>query len=99
MAATVTPDRWLTLLAIAVSLLGICVPVMATVMLRKGDQHRAEKLRLETVIAKQDETIERQRETIIDYKIAQRELSGPVMESVRRILMSLPVTPREGGGE
>ncbi len=67
-------------------------------MLRRGDQHRAEKLRLETVIAKQSDTIERQRETIIDYKIAHRELSGPVMESVKRILASLPVTPREGGG-
>lgn len=99
MAAAVTPDRWLTLLAIAVSLLGICVPVLVTVMLRKGDQHRAEKLRLETVIAKQDETIERQREAITDYKIAHAALSGPVTESVRRILSALPVTPREGGGE
>lgn len=94
-----TPERWLTLLAIAVSLLGICVPVLATVMLRRGDQHRAEKLRLETVIAQQDKTIQQQRDAIIDYKIAQRELSGPVLESVRRILLSLPVTPREGGGE
>lgn len=93
-----TPDRWLTLLGIATSLLGICVPVLVTVMLRKGDQHRAEKLRLETVIEKQAETIERQRETIIDYKIAQRELSGPVTESVRRILAALPVIPREGDG-
>lgn len=99
MAAAVTPDRWLTLLAIAVAVLGICVPVLVTVMLRKGDQHRAEKLRLETVIAKQDDVIERQRETIIDYKIAQRDLNGPVLESVKRILASLPVSPREGGGE
>lgn len=94
-----TPERWLTLLAIAVSMLGVCVPVLVTVMLRKGDQHRAEKLRLETVIAKQDEVIERQRDAIVDYKIAQRDLNGPVLESVKRILASLPVSPREGGGE
>lgn len=92
-----TPDRWLSLLAIAVALLGICVPVLVTVMLRAADRHRAEAQRLTTVIEKQAETIERQREAIIDYKIAQRELGGTA-ESVRRILEALPVNPPDGSG-
>lgn len=95
---TVTPDRWLTLLGIAVAILGICVPVLVTVMLRRDDRQRAEKLRMQTVIDKQNETIERQRDTIIDYKIAQRELGGTA-ESVRRLLAALPVPPPDGSGE
>ena len=90
-----TPDRWLSLLAVAVALLGVCVPVLVTVMLRASDRHRAETLRLTTVIEKQAETIANQRETIIDYKIAQRELGG-VGESVRKLLAQ--VTPQDGGG-
>jgi hypothetical protein len=93
----VTPDRWLTLLSIAVALLAVCVPVLVTVMLRRDDRQRAETLRLQAVIAKLEETIEKQRETIIDYKIAQRELSG-VSESVRRLFSALPVTPQDGSG-
>jgi sensor domain CHASE-containing protein len=91
----VTPDRWLTLLGIAVAILGICVPVLVTVMLRRDDRQRAETLRLKAVIDKQEETIEKQRETIIDYKIAQRELGG-VSESVRRLFSALPVKPQDG---
>lgn len=92
-----TPDRWLAVLAIAVSLLGICVPVLVTVMLRASDRHRAETQRKDDVIAKQAETIEKQRETIIDYKIAHRELGG-VGESVRQLLAAVQVTPQDGGG-
>lgn len=103
-----TPDRWIALLGIAVALLSICVPVLATVMLRRNDRQRtdkiqmqalfdAEKLRMQTVIDKQTETIERQREAIIDYKIAQREFS-PVAESMRRLLASLPAPPDGSGG-
>jgi cell division protein FtsX len=93
----VTPDRWLTLLSIAVALLAVCVPVLVTIMLRRDDRQRAETLRLKAVIDKQAETIERQRDTIIDYKIAQRELGGTA-ESVRRILSALPVAPPDGSG-
>jgi sensor domain CHASE-containing protein len=93
----VTPDRWISLLGIAVAVLGVCVPVLVTVMLRRDDRQRAEKLRMQAVIDKQIETIERQREAIIDYKIAQRELNVPVAESVRRILSALPIPP-DGSG-
>jgi uncharacterized protein YoxC len=93
----VTPDRWIAVLGIAVAVLAICVPVLVTVMLRRDDRQRAETLRLTNVIEKQVETIERQRDAIIDYKIAQRELSGTA-ESVKRILAALPITPHDGGG-
>jgi len=93
----VTPDRWLVLLGVAVSLLAICVPVLVTVMLRRDDRQRAEKLRLETVIESKNAIIERQRDAIIDYKIAQRELGGTA-ESVRRLFSALPITPQDGGG-
>ena len=92
-----TPDRWIALLGIAVAILGICVPVLVTVMMRRDDRQRAEKLRLQTIIEKQNETIDRQRETLIDYKISQRELGGTA-ESVRRILAALPITPQDGSG-
>jgi hypothetical protein len=104
----VTPDRWIAALSVVVGLLAICVPVLVTVMLRRSDREQAEKrelraqmdaerLRMQVVIDKQNETIERQRESIIDYKIAQHELSGTA-ESVRRILTALPVTPPDGSG-
>jgi hypothetical protein len=93
----VTPERWLTLLAIAVAILGICVPVLVTVMLRRDDRQRAEKLRLQTVIDKQNETIERQREAIFDYKIGAAELGG-TNEVVRRLLAALPINPPDGSG-
>jgi len=93
----VTPDRWIALLGVAVGLLAICVPVLVTVMLRRSDRHAAEKARMQAVIDKQNDTIERQRETIIDYKIANHEFHG-VGEGVKRLLAALPVTPPDGSG-
>lgn len=84
-----TPDRWIALLAIAVAVLAIAVPVIVTLAIRRADRDRA-------TIDKQAETIQRQRDAIIDYKIALGQLTHTA-ESVNRTLGALPI-PQDGGG-
>ncbi|HEY8998299.1 MAG TPA: hypothetical protein VIM60_10385 [Edaphobacter sp.] len=90
--------NWIALLGIVVALLGICVPVLVTLILRGKDAHKAELAQRDAVITKQDEIIERQRDSIVDYKIALGQLTGTT-ESVNRLLRSLPIPqPQDGTG-
>lgn len=80
--------QWI--LGVIVTLLGICVPVLVTAILRGKDAHKAELAKRDAVIEKQDAIIDRQRDSIFDYKIALAQLTGTA-ESVNRLLRSFPV--------
>lgn len=81
-----TPDRWIAVLGIGVTLLGVAVPVIVMLAIRRADRDRA-------IIDKQAETIQTQRDAIIDYKIT----LGQLTKSVDRTLGALPI-PHDGGG-
>lgn len=94
-------------LGVVVALLGICVPVLVTAILRGKDAHKAaetaraaahaaELAKRDAVIEKQTEIIERQRETIFDNKIALSQLTGTA-ESVNRLLRAFPIQ-QDGSG-
>lgn len=85
-----TPDRWLVLLGIAVSLLAIAVPVIVTLSIRRADRDRA-------VIDKQADTIQRQRDAIFDYKISLAQ-HNRTAEAVTRVLDALPLRESERDG-
>lgn len=86
--------NWIALLGIVVALLGICVPVLVTLILRGKDAHKAELAQRDAVIAKQDEIIERQRESITDYKIALGQFNG-IGEGVNRLLRAIQVPQQD----
>lgn len=96
-----TPDRWLTLLSIAVGVLAIIVPVILLLAVRRADRARAEhdreRDRQQAVIDKQADTIQAQRDAIFEYKIAMAQLS-PVAELVTRTVESLPIHQPERDG-
>lgn len=89
--------NWTALLGIVVALLGICVPVLVTLILRGKDAHKAELAKRDAVIEKQDEIIQRQRETIIDNKISLSQLTG-VAEGLDRLLRALPIPQQDRTG-
>jgi hypothetical protein len=90
--------NWIALLGIVVALLGICVPVLVTLILRGKDAHKAEIAQRDAVIAKQEEIIERQRETIFDNKISISQLAGTA-ESVDRLLRAFPIPQQDRTGQ
>jgi hypothetical protein len=91
------PGNWIALLGVAVALLAICVPVLVTLILRGKDAHKAELAQRDAVITKQEEIIERQRDTIFDNKISLSQLNG-VAESVDRLLRAFPIPQQDRTG-
>jgi len=91
------PGNWIALLGVAVALLAICVPVLVTLILRGKDAHKAELAQRDAVITKQNEIIERNRESITDYKIALGQLTGTA-ESVNRLLRAFPIPQQDRTG-
>lgn len=79
-----TPDRWISLLAIAVAVLGVTVPVI----LRRSDRQRAE---IEKLLASNQIL----RDTNVDLKIQLMGLQrvGQVMD---RTFSGLPSVPGSG---
>lgn len=85
------PERWLAVLGIIVAVLAICVPLTATLMLRRSDRKQA-------VIDRQAETIERLKEANLNYRLALVQL-GQTAESVNKTLSALPIPQVMDGGD
>jgi uncharacterized protein YaaN involved in tellurite resistance len=77
-----------------IAILGVSVPVLVMLLFRKSDRQQAELAKRDAVIEKQNELIDRQRETIIDNKIALGQLTHTA-ESVNRLVGAFPIPQQQ----